>query len=360
MLDWIKVVVILILLFSLFLMFGSLFSQILMKEKRPLGETIIVGFYAYYVIFQLAAVPMTLTFRKLSELSGIWCGVVGLIACVFLFMRRKHYRDNEVQWLDMKGWRQSTAVEKFWQMVPYLVAIANIVLVSVIYSNYYDATFYVGGVSFNVHYDTIGTVNPLTGRLLDELDFKHCLATYHVNDSIICQLFEIHPLIQTKTIMVIVITVLLNIVYYQMTGLFFDENARARGVMMGFMLLINLCTYTAYTSSSFILLRTYEGKAITAAVTGTMLLYCFIKRLQTIEKYQDWMLLIIAWGAVAISPSAIFVVSAGLGIMAIVHMILDKKIKTGIWYVVCMIPAIVMLGCYLLNHLKILSVAVPR
>ena len=223
--ELIKAFLIIVMLFSFFWVFGSVFMRVFVKKKGTVGETFIFGFYFYYIIVQIVTIPFMFAFRKLSELSMVWCLVIVAMMVAFVIQRRRTSGNGKKDPVQMRVGREHDGCTWFWMAVPYLVAFANVIIVSVIYSNYYDATFYVGGISFNVHYDSINTINPLTGRLLDELDFKHCFATYHVNDSVICQLFDIHPLIQTKTIMVTVITVILNMVYHQVTKLFFKDDS---------------------------------------------------------------------------------------------------------------------------------------
>ena len=217
-----------------------------------------------------------------------------------------------------------------------------------------------GKFSLSQYKNYIYTINPNYGRLLDSFDIKHCLATYHMNDAVMCRLFQIHPMIETKTIMVVVITILLNLVYGQYAKFFFKENFRARGLFMGFAFLINLCSYTAYTSSSFVLLRTYEGKAITGAIVAILLLYWFLQLWEGAETYGWRALFVTAWGAVAISSSALFLVISGIGVFAVLKVWQSKRFREALWCGICMLPAMLMLFCYLVNRLGYLAIPITR
>ncbi len=406
MTDLLKCAGILLLYLFLFWNFGKLITSFFHSEKISTGLTLILGFFGYYVLFQVVTIPMMFTMQSLKKLTVLW-SITATVICILSIRRNiEWWKYNFHKIFDKKGKNNNGNSEskecqtetdmnnitmenaedlhsdiypakkniindisvhiasvtdhnsQWWNLLIIIVALFNLVIVSSIYSSYWDATYYVGTVSYSVYSNTINTYNPLSGLQWEELDLKHCLATYHMNDAVFCQLFNVHPLIQTKTIMVIVITCILNLVYYQFAQFFFPESKRKRAMFMGFCLLVNLCTYSAYTASSFILLRTYEGKAVTGAIVSVMLLYWFLRLFEEDKKFYWAGLFLTAWGAVAISSSAIFMVLAGVGVFTIVYTILQKSWRMLLRGFICMIPAALMLSCYLLNRMGILSIYV--
>lgn len=357
---FVKIAAILFLQESLFWVLGDLFAGWFAEKPEQVsrGLRMITGFFAYYALFQAAALPMMFWQRPLHELAALWSAVVCLILGVYAF---RQFRKSK------SGRQRVTAGPKagntgltafFWNLVPAAVALANVILVSVIYSSYWDAAYYVGNISFAVYSDTIGIYNPLYGTVMQEFDLKHCLATYHMHDAVVCQLFGLHPLIQAKTVMVIVVTVLLNRIYLEFARLFFPEDVCARGLMCGFCLLVNVCTYSAYTSSSFILLRTYEGKAVAGAVVAAMLFYWLLRLARGEGRYGWAGLFITCWGAVAVSSSAVFLVLAGSGAVTLSLCFLKREWKLFFWGAVCALPALCVLLAYLLNRLGVLHIRI--
>lgn len=357
--EWFKAIGIVVLYIVLFYLFGSMIT--LRKENvRPsLSMTLLVGFFVYYILFQIVAIPMMFSLQPLSHLSVVWSGVVMVIGLLSAWNNHKRWKKL---WNVRRQSYISSKANLLWWLLIVGVASANVLIVSVIYSSYWDATYYVGNVSYAVYYNSINTINPLHGSVMEYFDLKHCLATYHMHDAVVCQLFRIHPLIETKTIMVIVVTILLNLVYYEFAQFFFPKAEWKRAWMMAFCLLINLCTYTAYTSSSFVLLRTYEGKAIAGAIIAPMLFYWFVQLF--LEKENNtfaWTgLFITSWGATAISSSALFLVLSGIGCFMVVHWIQIRRWRIIANSVICMMPSIIVLGCYLLNRLGVLVVPIGR
>lgn len=347
----VQCVAVIIVYFVLFFMFGIWALRIAGGKSRSLGYTIIIGFFAYYAVFQIFAIPMMFSLMPLSMLTKTW-SIVALIVVVSCILSNKEYIETVI-----KGAKESCRKNKGAVFLIVSVTLCNLLIAGFIYASYYDATFYVGTVSYSVYYDTINTIDPLFGETLDMFDIKHCLATYHMNDAVFCQLFGIHPLVETKTIMVSVITVIGNIVYFQTAKRMLGGDCRKAAVMLLFILLINLCTYSSFTASSFFIFRTYEGKAVTGTITMSALLMVFLDLNQNDREFRNWFVMfMIAWGGIAVSSSAMFLIpvaivgyGTGLGLV-------KKNWRCVIHAGICTLPAVIALGCYFLNRLGIFYV----
>lgn len=364
--EYVKILVVVVVYVCLFFAFGSFVTFGKKKDEdvpdgKSAGMTVVLGFFLYYIVFQIITIPMMLTGQPLHRLSVVWAVTAGAVTVSSVFLYRKEWKKYflEKRLQNILNNKQ----EMLWKTAIVLIVLVNVGIVSVIYSNYWDGAYYVGSISYAVYYDSISTVNPLGGTFLptflEYFDLKHCLATYHMNDAVVCQLFGIHPMVEAKTIMVIVITVILNLVYIRLARIFFPENIRSRALFIGFCLLINLCTYSSYTASSFILLRTYESKAIAGAIIAVMLFYWFIRLFQE-ERKVDWRgLFLTSWGAAAISSSALFLVMAGMGVFAVIEWIHTRKVHSFICTIVCMVPAGIELFCILMYDIGILNIRIP-
>lgn len=355
-----KIIGILILYGSLFWVFGDILARCFAKGNLKVSHSLrlITGFFAYYALFQAAAVPMMFLQRPLHELTALWSVLICLILSLYGIGRYQKDKNRPGRRSEDPKTSERTWIALFWKSVPIAIAVVNVVLVSVIYSSYWDAAYYVGNVSFAVYSDTIGIYHPLYGTVMQEFDIKHCLATYHMHDAVICQIFGLHPLIQTKTVMVIVVTLLLNAMYFEFANLLFPTDACARGLMCGFCLLVNVCTYSSYTSSGFILLRTYEGKAVAGAIVAVMLLYWLLRLAGDGGPYEWAALFITCWGAVAISSSAVFLTLAGIGALTLVLCLVKREWRVLIRGAVCASPAVLVSLLYLLNRMGIFHVMI--
>lgn len=351
MLDGMKCIAALLVYFLLFFVFGIWFRHLTGKKEMSLSSTLMMGFFCYYALFQVVTVPLMFSLQPLSLLTRVWSAAAAVFTVAGLWVCR---RDIHTLWKrTAEGWRKN----RWAFLLAALVVTANVVFVSVLYSSYYDATFYVGTVSYSVHYNTINTIAPLSGVTMDMFDMKHCFATYHMNDAVFCQLFNLHPLIETKTVMVVVVTVMANLIYYQIAGKMLRGDWLQASFMLGFILLINLCTYSSFTASSFLLFRTYEGKAVTGTVTMSALLLVFLELNQEHRRGRDWLAVgMIAWGAVAVSSSAMFLVPVAVMAYAGALWICRKDWKCVPIAFFCCIPCFAILGCYFLSRMGIFYV----
>lgn len=338
----------------MFLSFGSFVTVRKKDTEVSFTKTVVFGFFLYHVVFQIVAVPLMFACKPLSLLSAVWAVVMVIILFASAVLHGKIWMKTARE----RFWRLWGSDKEFW--IPILIAGLNVILVSVLYVSFWDATYYVGQVSFSVYTDTINMIDPLSGEFLEVFDLKHCLATYHVNDAVICQLFGLPALVETKTIMVVVIAVLTNLLYYMTGSLLFQGKKEAVAVFMVLTLLVNICTYSAYTASGFLMYRTYEGKAVTANISILAVVYLLL-RLYREEKREIWYLFVLAsWGAVAVASSAMFLIPAALAAGLIPYAIWKRKPAVVGYMIVGMLPCLAVIACYLLGRMGMLEIAVMR
>ena len=91
--DLLKIGIVLILYGVLFFAFGSLITCHFTKDKFSVGLTILLGFFLYYLLFQIVAVPMMFAQRSLTELRIVWCVAAVLVAVISVFTSRQIWLD---------------------------------------------------------------------------------------------------------------------------------------------------------------------------------------------------------------------------------------------------------------------------
>ena len=121
--DLLKIGIVLILYGVLFFAFGSLITCHFTKDKFSVGLTILLGFFLYYLLFQIVAVPMMFAQRSLTELRIVWCVAAVLVAVISVFTSRQIWLDA---WKNHKKAEESSLKGKdkfwnlFWRAVPFL------------------------------------------------------------------------------------------------------------------------------------------------------------------------------------------------------------------------------------------------
>lgn len=345
----------------LYFCFGVLITA--RKEKDlSIGLTLITGFFAYYGLFFIVCFPFMIKYRPLTWLTKTWAPIVAVVCVIALVFRHKEII-NAIS--DLKSRILS---EKKSHIYIFLVIVAQIILVSVTYNFTLDAAYYVSNVTTSIETNMINVYDPFTGNWQDHYEIRYLLATYSVNDAVMCQITKLPALIYTKLVMNIVVLLLVNIVYYMIAVFLFENNYLKTAVMMAFMFVVNMTFASIFTTSLFLLTRTYEGKTVIGNISLLAVFYIFMNMMSesgganvndgeiiknnTTQKCKiitPWFLLfIISFGSMTISSSANMVLPAAISLLALPYMIINKTVKPIIKYFACVLPGIIMVVAYIL------------
>lgn len=322
--------------FIIYLSFG-LFVTTRKGQKVRTGLTLLVGFFTYYGMFFMACVPVMKFYRPLILLTRIWVPVVVVVVLAsMIFYRRQVY-------LMLTEITKRVKDHPFVCLFLVLIVGLQIYIVTSSYNFTLDASFYVASVSTNVETNMINVYDPFTGAWQDHFEMRYFFATYQVADAVVCQLTGIAPLVQTKSVMAAIVILLTNLVYYLIAGELFEQKPKEKTLMMGFMLLMNLLFVSIYTSSAFLLTRTYEGKAIVGNLSIMTVLYLFILYVKHKDDQLFWLYLFICcFGSTTVSSSANMLIPGELSVFFLPEIVISRRFKNLIPYVVCMIPGIVL------------------
>lgn len=328
--------------FILYLAFGSYITA-RRGMKFNFLVSIVVGFFLYYCVFFLVCVPIMVKFRPLSMLTKIW---VPIALALMLLSVVLHGKTWAYAFPELVSSIRKNRISYFVLLV--IIAV-QIVIVTSSYNFTLDAAYYVANVATSVETNMMNVYDPFTGAWQDHFELRYFFATYQINDAVVCQLTGIPALIQTKTIMAAVIIILTNIVYYLISDELFknvqgtEKESKNKKVvlMMFFVLVMNLMFITIYTSSLFLMTRTYEGKAIVGNLSILTVFYLFIKLLDedASEKYW-WMLFFVSLGSTTISSSANMIIPGELSVLMLPLVLIKKKISYIFKYIICALPGV--------------------
>ncbi|MCR4656438.1 MAG: hypothetical protein K5770_09455 [Lachnospiraceae bacterium] len=366
--------------FILYYLFGTV---VLYKKgvKPHFMYRIMVGFFAYYAVFFVFCVPVMKYYRPLSMLTGIWTVAAAVIslAGVLLIIRERLQKPVNAPgsegrkdgYLSLAGVKAAVSWIKnnplFFAGMAVLILI-QIILVSCTYNFTLDAAYYVAGISTNIDTNMINVYDPFTGAWQDHFEMRYFFATYSVQDAVVCQLTGISPLIWTKSVMSTVIIILTNMVYYLIASELFDtgilsgrkedeqfaphddEMTRRKKntavfLMMAVMLFINVTFNTIYTSSLFLMTRTYEGKAIVGNLGIFSIFLLFIKMNDNDETglIKPWLcVFLICFGASTVSSTANMLMPVELTVLFLPLIIRKKSYGWIPKYIACVMPGIIL------------------
>ncbi len=326
-----------------FLLYFIIGSLIVGRNRKEYSVTlsILAGFFLYYSLFTCVCVPIMYRWRPLSMLTRIWSIVIILLLMVSVILNRK-------VWIA----KSSEVFESLKKNRWFFVGIALIVLVQtlIILYNYQftlDAAYYVANVTTSIQTDSMNIYDPYTGDWQDHFEMRYFFATYPMNDSVMCQLFPIHPLMQTKIIMASVAVLLTNLLYYMIGKELFGDKKQPIFWMMVFAAIMNFNFITIYTSSNFLITRTYEGKSLLGNVVLPAILYLYIRLLREHKNRRDWLLLfLVCFGSTVLSSSSNMLVPAAVSLLFLPLALMKKDWKIIPRFFVCILPCLIMLVVY--------------
>ena len=327
--------------FILYASFGSFFG-IRKKEKWSLTITLTIGFFAYYALFAVVCFPVMFTYRPLSLLAYCWlvpCVLVPVISAIIF--RREWSEKLHDLFCAIKG-------QKYFWIAVFAITVVSAALTAVTYSFTLDAAYYVANVTTNVDTNMINVYDAFTGSWQDHFELRYVFATYYAVDSVVCLLTGLPALIETKIIMSVTVMVIVNILYVLICRQFF-ENHRSALLMYMLMVLINFLFISNYTTSNFLLTRTYEGKTVVGNIS---LVAIFVLYMMLVSKGEDkglfLKLFIVAAGTATVSSTANMVIPAEICILFVPYAFLHKRYNILPKVFVCILPEIVMMLVYVL------------
>lgn len=304
--------------------------------------TMVVGFFLYYAMFSIVCLPIMLTYRKLSTLTRVWMIVVAVVCLISAVMYLPVWIKKVSAFVTVNNNR------KLYCTVIFLLIVFQVILVASTYNFTLDAAYYVANVATSVDTNMINVYDPFTGAWQDHFELRYVFATYSVHDAVVCQLTHIPALIMTKTVMSGIVMVLVNLLYIFICS-FLCKDDRQNIIMYIAMIFVNMTFITLYTSSNFLMSRTYEGKSIVGNITVVAVFVMYMMAVRNGMKGNDFLkLFVICLGTASISSTANMIIPAQICILFTPYILKHKAYKMIPKLVICMLPELIMLLMYVL------------
>lgn len=333
--------------FFLYFAVGSLAVRLVPDKDYSISRVLILGFFLLHFLFFLITMPLKVTLQPLSLLSGIWAVVLVLITIAFFISQRGRWGRT------LSGIREAfDGRHKYITLAFFALVLVQIILINGNDETYaiWDQSYYLGDSVTSWYTNTISQYSPYTGRILNVLNSEYLLETYQNHTSVMCQLLNIHPMVENLTIMATVVVILYNLIALEI-GKFFFKGDRFRSTLLVFFLtLLNFFSYNLYTAAEFLFIRPSEGKTILAVLILPSLFYCFLKVMEDVEAKTWWVysFLIIA-GSFGLNMSSIFMIPFELSALYIPYAIHRNKFSIFVRYLILMLPCVLMAALYLLT-----------
>lgn len=341
-----KIIFLLIYYLISFYSFGIFLEKLLRFESKNVLWRVVVGYVGYYGIQRLVLIGFVLTLQSLTVMMVIWMVCSGVVI-IWSFLAERD------KWKVIVRKRSISKAD-------IVFVICTLLLVYVtqlnIYSTSYDSNAYISDVTTALYKNSWMQYEGTTGILLGKLNARYTLATYNLNDAILCKVFKVAPIIEIKCVVaVIVILMAMAVLYLIGQAVFKSDIGMSLFPIVTGLLLLSRVHWSQ--SSIFFMYRTSEGKSVLAVILCP-LIFCIYLFLMKESESKNWnkILFIISISATAITMSAMFVVPSAIGILYVICWIKYRKMNVVKEAVIVLLPSILVMGLYLLMRYDIFSI----
>ncbi|MCM1125238.1 MAG: DUF6077 domain-containing protein [Lachnospiraceae bacterium] len=278
---------------------GLLVMPLLKREQRTPGVVLIAGYILQFALVEIVGIPVVIyavyngysTFLKCFLPLTVLLAVLGALLA---FRGRK--RGMEWDFPDSPG----EGFKRFWTLgmeEKVLLALFLLLVLFQMYMAFTRASFDGDDAYYGVQaviaqqVDTLYRVNPYTGRSAP-LDVRHALALFPIWEACIGSVSGIHATVVCHSILPLVLIPLTYLIYYQIGRALFRKK---RELLPMFLVLIALWqvfgNISIYTTETFFLTRTWQGKSFAGNVVIPAVIWIFLLLYEDSKEAGLWLLL---------------------------------------------------------------------
>ena len=338
--------ILLLLVVVLPLFLGMIPVKHMNKLQRTPAMAYACGWFVSFAVFELVSVPFILLEQSFSLVVVVYTVVMLLLLTVSLWRGQNVWKEFGSE---ITEWKHSSLWEKAgWIIVIVLVAIQMVIA---IFWEYYDGddAYYIATAVVTDTFDTMYLRDNYTGYLYP-LDARHALSPTPIYQAWLSRLSGIHPAVIAHSVLSAVWLLLMYCVYGQIARRLFPKKREYRPLFMIFLSLWFIFgNISLYTTETFAMTRTWQGKGLMAGIILPALLLCFLYLADDKPQKGIWMLLCtVIISAVFATSIAFMLIPTLAGVAAVLLSWRKRSIKPLLQIGACCIPCLILAACYLL------------
>lgn len=332
---------------------GSLVVRLVPAADFSIARTFLLGFFGYFFLFALIALPMKVLLLPLSMLAYVWAAVLVLIVIIFIILERRHpLKQQDI-------WKTAFLGERRYLSLVFL----GLLIFQLVFVNLngkapdaWNQAYYLGDVSTSLYTNTISQYDPFTGKILEYLNPEYLLETYHNHGSVMCYLLGLHPMVERLTVMASVVTILYQFVVLEIARFLFGAEKQHRIlIFVGFMALLNLFSSNEYTGAGYLMFRPSEGKTILVALILPTILCFFMETIKDTSRNCWWIYSFLTiLGSFGLNMGSIFMIPFEITALYIPLALHKRKMSVFGRFLLLLLPCIVIIILYVLTKTEFL------
>lgn len=317
--------------------------------QRTPAMMYLCGWFVSFSVFELVSVPFILLERSFTEVVVVYSLVTLVILGASIWFGKGVIRQM-LQWklwwkrfLEMPQWTRFG-----WLVVLFLIGVQ---IVHVIFWEYYDGddSYYVAQSVLTQAFDSMYVRDSYTGYNFS-LDIRHALSPTPVYIAWLSEISGVHVAIVSHTVLAIAWLVLMYCVYGQLGRRLLAKNKEWQPLFLIFIAIWFLFgNISIYTSETFLMTRTWQGKGLMAGVMLPALVLSLIYLADNMPKLGNWLFFIsVILSAVFATSVAFMLIPTVVGVAAVLIGWQKKSAKTVLLMGAGTLPCIILAFVYLL------------
>ena len=349
-----KIFIIITLFFIISWIMGKLLFILCFKSHEN-DEALFIGFFIYFGLFQVIALPLILTFKPLSYLSTGWAILILIcfICAIILFSRDANKFKSAIK----KGLlRRYVTVEGIIMLV--LVILQTYLILVHIY-NAWDTVYYIANVNTSIYTNSMYVYDGSSGIIETKLNIRYALSSFYMHDAVIGQIFDISGILVCKYFNRFVCSIFSAYIAYKI-GLILFKKDKWANITVAFWVLLNLKIISLTAANHFLIYRAYESKAFCANIIIPAIIYIYLKIYLEGYNKRNWIfLLIVNISGGAISGTALYLLPVLNVCLVMGHCLTVKNPKDIGKTMITLLPNIIYMLIFLLDKIKFLYLEIP-
>lgn len=326
------------------------------KDDKDETGVFVQGVLLYYALFQLIAFPMIVTFQKLSRLSAVWSGMIGIAVVLAVFFRKKMLTKELTKF--------TSNMKREWKN-PYFLIMILTILLELCFSllqcyNAWDTAFYIPTVNAAVDTDTMYVYNGTSGWKQSALEMRYAMSAFYMYDAVLAKSFGISGAVVCRYYNTVLCHLCAAFIVYRIGMLLYHNQKKTSYLFVFLWTLANFGVHSVYLPNAFLMERAYEAKASCSNIIIPALIYYLMRVHECPEEKKRWIdLFVLNVASVGISASSLALVPLVNGCMMLGHLFLSKRMKDFYKCALCLFPCIVYLVFYLFCRKGLFVIQIP-
>ncbi len=278
---------------------GLVALPFLEKQRRRPGVALIAGYIFQFALLELVGIPVVIygVYNGYSRFIKIYTPVIVFFALLGIWVLLCSRKKGEGWFLSGKG---KGGVWGFLEMSTegkILTALFLLLVLFQMYMAFTRASFDGDDAYFGVQavvaqqLDSLYRVNPYTGRSAP-LDVRHALALFPIWEAYIGTLSGLHATVVCHSVIPLVLIPFTYLLYYQIGSVLFQKKKELLPLFLVLIALWQLFgNISVYTTETFFLTRTWQGKSFAGNVVIPAVIWIFLLLYDHRKEKGLWILL---------------------------------------------------------------------